>query len=201
MKKSEKILLSLVAVAGLYGIVDFTLQATVSGIDSSKITPLSNQQLTAISTELNSISADENIFLASLTETIVKPWGTDVFLKKEPTTAQETVFVDSDTKKTDVVIEQIEKEVQNLSYSGFLTMANETIAIIDGLDYRVNDSVNGFFITSISPTIIELEKKGMTFTLQSKKETRSGLYSKISEKLKVERTESSSFLTPPPSTQ
>nr|MBF0222697.1 hypothetical protein [Desulfobulbaceae bacterium] len=200
MKKNEKILIALVAVAGLYGLIDFTLRATVADRTISKSAPHLSQQLTAISSELQSISTDENVTLASLTATITQPWGADIFLKQGLPVTKKAPSDEPDVDKTDELTEQIKKDAQKLSYSGFLTMGTETIALIDGLDYREKETVNGFHITSITPAAIELKKNGITFTLLSKTESRSGLYSTVKDNSDTKAQNNSGATNTPPST-
>lgn len=174
MKKSEKILLSLVAVAGLYGLIDFSFRSLSKAPPTTLQTTGAENQLETISTQLNALSQSENIDLASLIDEIQKPWRADIFYTKTIDSAPSPTPVE--TKQADKNIELLQTAAQSLTYSGFLTMGESTIAIIDGLDYQVNESVNGFTITGISPKSVYLKKDGMQFTVPASHEASSGRY-------------------------
>ena len=177
MKKSEKILIALVAAACLYGIVDYILQKTLSDHNFSSQPIASNKKLELISTELNSVSVNESTTLALMVDEIKKPWPKDVFLhaKKQETQIDSSVELD----QTEDISAKLNTEAQNFIYSGFLTMGDTTIAILDGLDYRENEFIKGFKIVSISQDAIQLTKDGMTFSVNSKSEISTGLYTNV----------------------
>lgn len=90
-------------------------------------------------------------------------WPRDPFLMhSEPIKAQpETPAKPSEPEK-------IAEQRPNFVYSGFLQVGDTRLAIVNGLEYGVGDSLNidGYYVKSISPLIVVLSRINGSETVQ-----------------------------------
>lgn len=162
MQKREKIIIALVIIAAVYGAVDFTLNNqkersvhSPSQSDSKKIVELTAQ--------LGALSSPENQKFDRLAASIIEPWPEHFFAP-----VQTTFGNDKKADQTqDTAMDEVRDKASQLIYSGFLAMGTDSIAIINGMDYRVGDMVDGFTVTAISPEAVELLQRGITFTIRA----------------------------------
>lgn len=177
MKKSEKIILSVVMVAAIYFVVDLSMsrQKKKSVKVQTKVqTQASSKGLADLSAQISAISSPSDGQTDRLAAMINEPWPATVFVsqyvefgpKKVVETPQEVVDLD------------LQAAANQLIYSGFLAMGTDQIAIINGMDYRIGEQVNGFTVTSISQEAIGVSQKDATFTVPASTERAEGLETK-----------------------
>ena len=56
-----------------------------------------------------------------------------------------------------------------LIYSGYMTMGEKIFAVINGIEYRIGDIVEGFFLKKIDPMEIIMEKNGRPMRIPFKR--------------------------------
>ncbi len=160
MKKSEKIILSLVVIAALYGVIDFSM--TRQKKTAVKPPPQTNSQGTAkLSVQVSALSSEAERKIDRLAAVINEPWSESIFVLRQ---------VDFGNKKEvaepkDTAFNDLQVKANQLLYSGFLAMGADLIAIINGMDYRIGEQVNGFTITKISQEAIQVSQNDATFNV------------------------------------
>ena len=160
MKKSEKIIIGLTVAAALYGGVDYLIghrgpaqpPAQAGGVEIAAV----RGQLTAIMRDPDDRDA------ARLAQALDRRWPDRIFFDK-PARALEGAEDD----RRQAAMAQFSDLAADLSYSGYLEMKHRRIAIINGLDYREGDEVNGFTIEKIAKDHIQLSRQGFLFTINA----------------------------------
>ena len=111
-----------------------------------------NKLVTTVSQNLNQESLSEaDIYIIKQAET---PWRDDLFSEKYATktvdVADERKVADSSPKKS------------NFTYSGYMEIGRERIAIINGMQYQTGDEVkpDGYIVRAIHPKKVVLGMKG-----------------------------------------
>ncbi|MDD5759597.1 MAG: hypothetical protein PHI06_11020 [Desulfobulbaceae bacterium] len=159
MKKSEKIILSLVFVAAIYAAVDFSTSRSKKGA-TPDTTQADSQSLTELNAQVSSLSSDSNKKVDRLAATINETWSEETFVH------QQLAFGDKEADADkDIILNDLQAQVNQLQYTGFLAMGSEMIAIINGMDYRIGEQVNGFTVSKITHGAIQLTQKDATFTV------------------------------------
>lgn len=176
MKKSEKIILSMVVVAALYFVVDLSMsrqKKKTANVQAKAQTQAGSKGLADLSAQINAISSPSDGQTDRLAAMINEPWPATVFVsqyvefgpKKVVETPPEQEVVDLD----------LQAAANQLIYSGFLAMGTDLIAIINGMDYRIGEQINGFTVASISQEAIVVSQKDATFTVPATTEKAEGL--------------------------
>lgn len=161
MKKSEKIILSLVFVAAIYAAVDFSASRSKKET-ASNTTQADNPSLIELNAQLSALSSDDNQKNDHLAATINETWPDETFVRQQPAFGNK----EADTDK-DQILNDLQAQVNRLQYTGFLAMGEEMIAIINGMDYRIGEQVDGFTVSKITQQAVQLTQKDATFTLQA----------------------------------
>jgi hypothetical protein len=161
MKKSETIIVSLVFIAAVYGIVDFSL-ARHRKEAASVEAKTDSQGLTELNTQISALAANTNSKFDQLAASINEAWPETTFVLKQAVFGHKEVDPAKDTALND-----LQTQANQLLYSGFLSMGTDLIAIINGMDYKIGEQVNGFTIIKITQESIQLTQKDATFTVQA----------------------------------
>lgn len=149
--KREKIILGIMAIFVLYGL--FTLMYGMTGKKKDGISS------TAKANEIRTIAADANNLMGkdalSASEIhaisrIEAEWSKDPFYERK---AYNEMLQTAKTAK--------EEEKVNFSYTGYLEHGSRQIAIINGMEYGVGETLGplGYVLRSITPTKVTIEDK------------------------------------------
>ena len=162
MQKREKIIIAMVIVAATYGAVDFVLNRQNKTPDHQP--SLSDSTAIAeLTAQLSTLSSPENKKIDQLAASIVVPWPEQCFAFRQPESGKDKQV----EPEKDTTMDDLRGRVSQLVYSGFLAMGTSRIAIINGMDYRVGDLVDGFTVHTISQKAVELRQLGTTFIIQA----------------------------------
>lgn len=162
MKKSEKIILSLVLVAALYAVVDFSMtRQKKKAVTLQAQTQADTQGIAELSAQLSALSSPADRKIDLLAASIADPWPETTFVlqqvdfgnTEQVEEPQDSVFID------------LQAKANLLVYSGYLAMGSDLIALINGMDYRVGEQVNGFTVTKISKEAVQVSQNDATFTV------------------------------------
>jgi len=167
MKKSEKIILFLVFIAASYAAVDFSM--TRQKRMAAKIqTQTDSQGIAELSAQVNALSSEADRKIDRLATAINEPWPETIFVPRQVDfgSKKEEVEEHDEVKKTkDAAIIELQTKAHQLIYSGFLAMGSDLIAIINGMDYKIGEQINGFTLTAISQESIQVSQKDANFTV------------------------------------
>jgi|GEM_PF-2559799 len=174
MKTSEKVILSLCLVSAIYAVVDFSLSrqkkkavVAVAGPQTqaqaqTQIEPqVASPGLTELNGKISALSSPQEGKVDRLAILINESWQTTLFVPHR---------VDFGIKKevekpVDVIDVNLQAAAEKMVYSGFLAMGGERIAIINGMDYRIGEQVDGFTVTAITADAIQVSQRESTFTV------------------------------------
>ncbi len=56
-------------------------------------------------------------------------------------------------------------KADQLVYSGFVATDSDRIAIINNMDYRIGEQINGFTITKITPESVQISQEDAIFDI------------------------------------
>lgn len=162
MKKSEKILVVMVGVAILYGLADFTLSQQKKKDEARDSSPSTAQASAELTAQLGAVASASDQKIDQLTTTLlVDSWPAQVF-------ALRTVDFVTDTKLEEekaALYKDLQAKAQTLVYSGFVAMGGERMAILNDMDYRVGDMVEGFTVASISQDKVQVRLREDLFDI------------------------------------
>lgn len=173
----------MVVVAVLYGASDFLL-STQGKDKEDAMKPDPNIDI--INIQMQSISTKENQTLTYLAKNIDAPWQKPIFFMKDPELLGKGIVQKISDDPLDElfempaeeIVEEIVFNAGEYTFSGFLEMGDEKIAIINGLDYRIGDFIGDFFIKNISPKSVTLAQKGQVFEVMTSSTDNSGMLNK-----------------------
>ena len=163
MKKSEKIILSLVFIAAIYAVVDFSMARQKKIAVKLQAQP-DSQGIAELSAQVSALSSDADRKIDRLATAINEPWPDTIFVLHQTEFGNKKAVEEPKATK-DAVISDLQLKANQLIYSGFLAMGAELIAIINGMDYKIGEQINGFTLTSISQEAIQLSQKDAVFTV------------------------------------
>jgi len=167
MKQSEKIILVLVFLAAIYAVVDFSL--TRQKKMAAKIqTQTDSQGLAELSAQVSGLSSEADRKIDRLATTINEPWPETIFVPHQVDfgNKKEEVEEPKEQKETkDAAIIELQTKANHLIYSGFLAMGSDLIAIINGMDYKIGEQINGFTLIAISQEAIQVSQQDANFTV------------------------------------
>jgi hypothetical protein len=152
MSRREKIIILCMAIALLYGVINFFFPS--SDEKESVVTEKGLKQLDKFVSEVS-----QNLSKATVAETnnyilarAAAEWKHEPFLRiKNPLVKTvETEPVETVTRDT------------NLTYTGYLETANKRLAIINGLEYEVGEALvqAGYFVRNIFPKRVVIGMEG-----------------------------------------
>jgi len=157
MSKREKIIVLLMVLAILYGGYDFFLASKLkTSIESpEKKEELLDKFVTDVAVKLKKkdISKVDKYIIARAKD----EWTKDPFVRIE-------LPPESELKQ-----ERIEASAlkMNFTYSGYMEMGDQKLAVIDGMEYMIGDELEpgGYIIKSISPTQVVIGIKDTNQTI------------------------------------
>ncbi|MBA3015528.1 MAG: hypothetical protein KKD63_13290 [Proteobacteria bacterium] len=160
MEKREKIIVIMVVVAALYGVIDFTLTSKKKKLESLSLNT-SSPVIAMSSAELEALISADNIKIAALTVSINDPWPKQIFT---------TELIDFDGEKKvdetrEALMNELRAKVNDLYYSGFVSMGDDRIAIINNMDYRIGEQIEGFTITKITIDAVQISASDANFDI------------------------------------
>jgi len=160
MEKREKIIVIMVVVAALYGAIDFTL---TSQKKKGKAAPSAESTPTAVVTpaELASLISADNKKIAQIAASLNEPWKEHIFTSGP---------IDYDGEKKidasrEALLNELKAKVGQLFYSGFVSTNDDRIAIINGIDYRVGEQIEGFTVTKITIDAVQVSAHDASFDI------------------------------------
>jgi hypothetical protein len=149
-KKRELIFISLAVVGLVYGAVDYFMRSKIKSIPTGKDGVLAEATFSLISEELNAgASSKQEANAMEILNTVSAAWPENVFV---------TIASIEDGKELDEGAPELEEAA--MVYSGYMNMGEKLFAVINGIEYRVGDMVEGFLVKEIDPMEIIMEKNG-----------------------------------------
>ena len=148
-KKREQILIALAVIGLLYGAVDFAIRTTGRNEVSSGDGALAAATFSLVTEELGVSSASQREANAlEILNAVSAAWPVDIFVNIAS-------FVSHQKEEGALAL-----VTDTLVYSGYMTMGEKIFAVINGIEYRIGDMVEGFFLKEIDPMEIVMEKNG-----------------------------------------
>jgi hypothetical protein len=158
-KKRELIFIILAVAALIYGAVDFgirSIKGNSAPPGSSKVETSATFSL--ITEELGAPAASQQKAKGlEILNAVSAAWPEGLF-------ADITAFVDHEEEEEALTL--VDKA---LIYSGYMTMGEKIFAVINGIEYRIGDIVEGFFLKKIDPMEIIMEKNGRPMRIPFKR--------------------------------
>ncbi len=162
MKKSEKILLALVALALLCGGVDFVLRGHKRALSGQPSSQGEGQVSADIAAQLGALSTPDGQKIDRLAASLTDPWpAAGVFAGRRVDYGGEAKAQEAKAEEVKTMREKAGK----LVYTGFLSMGNERIAIVNGMDYRVGEQVDEFTVSQINKDSLQVTEQGNSFAV------------------------------------
>lgn len=165
MNRREQIILGATLAAALYGVYEFVGPSLLGGPDSA--VEQAGFDLAKIQEITSVLEKDKELHdvIAINLKQAGEPWRPDAFHHRR-------FVVDSD-KPVDIKKDQEAQPLDpgKFSYSGYLLMGDEAIAIINGIDYKQGEFLDDYRIEIILPEMTTLSSGGQTFLLPLKGET------------------------------
>jgi len=162
MQKREKIIIALVIVAIIYGALDFTLSSRKKQADASRPTQTASKAALDLTAKLQALSSPDDRKIDGLAASLTEPWPEQIFVPGQITFDTEEKKVD---EKAAADLNILRAKVEQLVYSGFVATDSDRIAIINDMDYRVGEQINGFTITKITKESVEVSQQEATFDI------------------------------------
>ncbi len=145
MNKREKIIVILAAVIGIYGLMDYFIFSKTSESKAQEI--LAQEKL-----DIDTFTQTASVSLTSI-RTITQEKNMPYLLARMESEWQKDPFIRIDS---DTVPEPDEKQasaVPELVYSGFVKIGNNLMAVINGMEYMIGETLKdiSFKIKKITP--------------------------------------------------
>lgn len=160
MQKREKIILILVFIAAVYGIIDFTM-ASQKKKAASLLNKKDNQSVVDLTAQLSALTSADDKTYDRLAAAMTEPWPEQLFVPGQTYFGAEKKV----DEKVEAAVGSLRAKAEQLVYSGFLAMGDERLAIIDGMDYRIGDVIDGFTITKISQNTVQVSQQDTLFDI------------------------------------
>ena len=149
-KKRELIFVALAAIALIYGAVDYVVRSSTRISASGGGAATTEAAFSLIQEELNAGAAARRQATAlEILKALSVAWPDDVF----------AAVAVADEEQADEE-EALPAEAVTLTYSGYMNMGEKILAVINGIEYRIGDMVEGFVLKEIDPLEIIVEKNG-----------------------------------------
>jgi len=160
--KREKIILIITVIVAIYGALDFLVFSKKS-VDAGAAVQNKSAQLSAEASQLAIQTKIKNNKIQQLVKQINTPWPGEAFFSGPVASLQGQQQINSQEAEVSANFRP-----GMFVYSGFLKMGDDTMAIINGSDYKKGDNINGFTLTTIGPKQIKLVMKGVPFEIKIK---------------------------------
>lgn len=148
MNKRETIIVAIAVLIAVYGLLDFLVFSggARSGLDDRIQTEKNRTNDLAVSAQaqLQIIQkATQDNELAYLQQQVESAWQNDPFIKYDAK--------DRKKKKKETIAQQ---NIPQMDYTGFVRAGNNLMAIINGMEYMVGETIKdiGYKVIHISPT-------------------------------------------------
>lgn len=158
-KKRELIFISLAVVALIYGVVDFGIRSiNKKSLPSGGGKVETSATFSLITEELGASAASQQETRGlEILNAVSVVWPEGIF-------AEITSFVDHEKEEEALTLAD-----KALIYSGYMTMGEKIFAVINGIEYRIGDIIEGFFLKKIDPLEIIMEKNGRPMRIPFKR--------------------------------
>lgn len=145
--------------AAFYGVVDYAFKPRGK---SASIANRSSSITATMTTVANEIAQDATAeaAVATILNAVMTSWDKNPFL---PGSTAETYRKTPDKAATHLLINP-----GKYVYSGYAALGEERIAIINGLDYKTGEKIDGFLVQEISLDTVLLNKDSHTFIIPFK---------------------------------
>jgi len=147
--KREKIILAVMGIVILYGAYSFFFDSS-SGSSKQKPNVSKKEELARIDALVTTASV-------TLKESKISPVDSYILEYAQKEWANDPFYTGDTSEKE----KKNEAEVKNFFYTGFVEHEGAKLAIINGVDYRIGDSLEtpGFTLVSIDPFEVVIEDK------------------------------------------
>jgi len=158
-KKRELIFIILAVGALIYGAVDFGFRSiNKKSVSSGSSKVETSATFSLITEELEAPAASQQKAKGlEILNAVSAAWPEDLF-------ADITAFVDHEEEEEALAL--VDK---TLIYSGYMTMGEKIFAVINGIEYRIGDIIEGFSLKQIDPLEIIMEKNGRPMRIPFKR--------------------------------
>lgn len=159
MEKREKIIVIMAILAAAYGVIDFTLSAKKKNAATSPTFAPAVQNVS--SEEIGSLISDDNKKMARIAALMNENWSRQVF-------AAGAIEFDGEKKidsTREALLNELKEKASQFFYSGFVSMNDDRIAIINGMDYRVGEQIEGFTISKITMDAVQVTASEANFNI------------------------------------
>ncbi|MEW6428605.1 MAG: general secretion pathway protein GspB [Thermodesulfobacteriota bacterium] len=159
MTRREQIIIGLAALAGAYGLFEYVLKPHLFGDGPPPPPEVDIQELVALAGQISpDPRLQENI--AFVLENREHPWPAAAFFDRpyDPAAGDATPAAGVATALA----------ADKYSYSGFMKMNDERIAIINGIDYRQGEIMDDYRLDEILPEKVVLSRDGAVYSIQAK---------------------------------
>lgn len=168
MEKREKIILAMTVGVVLYGAYDFlsTGRGSRSGGGAEGSLP-SSELVATVTTQMAATDNELNRQASAILGQLKAPFARDPFypgdFAKDLSAANASQAAKEKEKEEVVKEPEIDFQPKEFLYSGYLQMGGEAIAIINGTDHKLGDTINDFRLEKIEAEKIQLRKANRTF--------------------------------------
>lgn len=150
----ERIIIGLVIVAALYWLYDtWAGRPTMSPEPSAAAFSEDNVVVAALEEEMGRGVLDPLPAFREIATAAAWPWADAAFISGEALPALRRLGEKKEAPAAPVTPE-------SLVYSGFIQVGERPVAIINGMDYQVGDTVNGLLLERILPQAVLLRHEG-----------------------------------------
>ncbi len=150
----EKIILALVVVAALYWLYDsWGGSAVIAPEAPDAAASQDGIVVAALEEEMGRGAFDPPPHFATIATAAAWPWQQEAFVGNEALPALRRLGEKKAAPEAPVAPE-------SLVYSGFIQVGEQPVAIINGMDYQVGDSINGLLVERILPQAVHLRHEG-----------------------------------------
>lgn len=149
-KKRELIFISLAVVGLVYGAVDYFMRSKIKSTPTGGEGVMAEATFSLISEELNAgASSKHEANAMDILNAVSAVWPENVFVNVA------SIEDDEELEKGTPALEDVA-----IVYSGYMNMGEKLFAVINGIEYRIGDLVEGFLVKEIDPMEIIMEKNG-----------------------------------------
>ncbi len=149
-KKRELIFVALAALALIYGAVDYVVRGSTKISASGGGAATTEAAFSLIREELSDgAGSRQRVTALEILKALSAAWPDDVFAA--------VAVADKEAVREEEVSPA---EAVTLIYSGYMNMGEKILAVINGIEYRIGDTVEGFVLKEIDPMEIIMERNG-----------------------------------------
>jgi len=149
-KKREMIFIAVAVVGLIYGAADYFMRSKIKSTPTGGEGAMAEATFSLISEELSAgASSKHEANAMDILNAVSAVWP-------------ENVFINRTSLEDDDELEEGAPALEDVSmvYSGYMNMGEKLFAVINGIEYRIGDLVEGFLVKEIDPMEIIMEKNG-----------------------------------------